>query len=140
MNNTIKYLYGNTIYLKRKNRKKFLKLGYKQLSTNIFIDSFDRVTIIKSFTKYSNPNEWKFLNITHKIYEKIKDKKITIMILEKESALSIFHKQYNIYVNCLTPTQSLRNRKYNFYRFIINKTTTEENVNFEIYEGFRKVS
>lgn len=135
-NNITKYISEDIVSLKKGIRKELLDDDYKQLLTNIFIDNCDHIIIFKSFVRRTNPNEWKFLTITQKIYNQIKDKYITIILIERNDNLSIFHKMYTMKVESLTPTNSIRNKKYNYKRYIINESSIEENINSEIYEGF----
>lgn len=139
MNSNFKYIVG-PINKVRKNIRQKLLLTHKRLTTNIFIDTFGNVIVLKSFVKSSNPNEWKYLNLTSEIYGKIKDKSITVMIIERYDLISIFHKKYNIKIDSLKPTQSLKNIDYGYSRFIINQSTKEEYIINEIYQGFKKVS
>ena len=133
MKNTIQYVVGNVDALKRQLKEKYINLGYKKLSMNIFIDN-DNVIVIRSMVEKSNPNEWKCLSLDLDLYEKIKNKSITILLLERKRKIDIFHKQYQIKVNSLTPTDS--HRSWCRYRFIINEFTQENNITEDIYEGF----
>jgi len=139
MNCSFRYIVGRSNDV-RKNIRNELSLKNERLTTNIFQDIFGNITVLKSFVENSNPNEDKYLNLNPDIYKKIKDKPITIIFLEREYNKSIFHKKYKVKIQSLTPTQSLRNNKYGFSRFIIDESTIEQNIISEIYEGFKKVS
>lgn len=139
MNYSFKYMVGKSNDV-RKNIRNELSLKHERLTTNIFQDIFGNITILKSFVKNTNPNEYKYLSLRPDIYNEIKDRFITIIFLERKKNKSIFHKKYKVKVKSLTPTKSLRNDKYGFNRFIVNNYTKEQYINSEIYEGFRKVS
>ena len=139
MRKETQYFAGEIGIIKQQLRDKYMKLGYIKISMNIFIKN-SNVIIIRSMVQRTNPNEWKYLSLNSKQYKKIKNKSITIIMLQRINNMDIFHNQYNINVNSLVKTTSYRDKNRHRYRYIINEYTKEKNITREIYEGFGRAS
>lgn len=113
-------------------KKWYLNRGYNMVTSQILIKDNWNVVVLKSKVKTTNNHETQSLSLSENVYEKIKNKPITIEVFERNCYRSVDIKRYTIFVLDLIDTHTYRCKRSKTKRY--NLILLNNYINLKLYK------